>query len=74
VLVLVLLGLTVPFQSVMIPMYYLMRRFFRRLPPELRPVSLGTMFFFGRFTANREMIAVGVTLSMIPVVILYLFL
>ena len=151
-----LLGLTVPFQSVMIPMYYLlrdtrlletywafiipgiairlpfgiflMRGFFRGLPPELgdaartdganewgvfwqvflplswpglatlivfqfmwawnefamplifvqrdqlRPVSLGTMFFFGRFTADRGMIAAGVTLSMIPVVILYLFL
>src|ERR687893_280450 len=156
VLVLFLLGLTVPFQSVMIPMYYLlrdlniletywafilpgiairlpfgiflMRGFFRGLPPELgdagrtdganewqvfrniflplswpglatlivfqfmwawnefamplifvqrdelRPVSLGTMFFFGRFTADRGLIAAGVTLSMIPVVILYLFL
>ena len=40
----------------------------------LRPVSLGTMFFFGRFTADRGLIAAGVTLSMIPVVILYLFL
>ena len=156
VLVLFLLGLMVPFQSVMIPMYYLlrdihmletywafivpgiairlpfgiflMRGFFRGLPPELgdaartdganewgvfrqvmlplswpglatlivfqfmwawnefamplifvqrdelRPVSLGTMFFFGRFTADRGMIAAGVTLSMIPVVILYLLL
>lgn len=155
-LVLFLLGLMVPFQSVMIPMYYLlrntkmletywafivpgiairlpfgiflMRGFFRGLPPELgdaartdganewsvfrqvmlplswpglatlivfqfmwawnefamplifvqrdalRPVSLGTMFFFGRFTADRGMIAAGVTLSMIPVVLLYLFL
>ena len=156
ILVLFLLGLTVPFQSVMIPMYYLlrdlriletywafiipgiairlpfgiflMRGFFRGLPmelgdaarsdganewqvfrqvmlplswpglatlivfqfmwawnefamplifvqrDELRPVSLGTMFFFGRFTADRGMIAAGVTLSMIPVVILYLLL
>ena len=41
---------------------------------ELRPVSLGTMFFFGRFTADRGMIAAGVTMSMIPVVILYLIL
>jgi ABC-type glycerol-3-phosphate transport system permease component len=155
-LVLFLLGLTVPFQSVMIPMYYLlrdlhmletywafiipgiairlpfgiflMRGFFRGLPPELgdaartdganewdvfrqvmlplswpgvatlivfqfmwawnefamplifvqrddlRPVSLGTMFFFGRFSVDRGMIAAGVTLSMIPVVILYLLL
>lgn len=39
---------------------------------ELRPVSLGTMFFFGRFTADRGMIAAGVTISMIPMVILYL--
>src|SRR5829696_1957777 len=151
-----LLGLMVPFQSVMIPLYYLlrdlhilgtywafivpgialrlpfgiflMRGFFRGLPPELadaarvdganewhvfrqvmlplatpglatlvvfqfmhtwnqflmplifvqrddlRPVSLGTLFFFGRFTADRGMIAAGVTISMLPVVILYLLL
>jgi ABC-type glycerol-3-phosphate transport system permease component len=155
-MVLFLLGLMVPFQSVMIPIYYLlrdtrlletywafivpgialrlpfgiflMRGFFRGLPPELgdaaridganewdvfrrimlplsvpglatlvvfqfmwtwnqfamplifvqrdelRPVSLGTMFFFGRFTADRGLIAAGVTISMIPVVILYLLL
>lgn len=41
---------------------------------ELRPVSLGTMFFFGRFTADRGMIAAGVTISMLPMVILYLLL
>jgi ABC-type glycerol-3-phosphate transport system permease component len=150
------LGLMVPFQSVMIPIYYLlrdlslletywafilpgiafrlpfgiflMRGFFRGLPPELadaarvdganewsvfrqimlplaipglatlvvfqfiwtwnqflmpliyvqrdelRPVSLGTMFFFGRFTADRGMIAAGVTISMLPMIVLYLFL
>jgi ABC-type glycerol-3-phosphate transport system permease component len=155
-MVLFLLGLMVPFQSVMIPVYYLlrdtqllgtywafivpgialrlpfgiflMRGFFRGLPPELgdaartdganewsvfrqvflplswpglatlivfqfiwtwnqfamplifvqrdelRPVSLGTMFFFGRFTADRGMIAAGVTIAMIPVIILYLIL
>jgi ABC-type glycerol-3-phosphate transport system permease component len=155
-MVLFLLGLMVPFQSVMIPLYYLlrdtrlletywafivpgiafrlpfgiflMRGFFRGLPAELgdaaridganewqvfrriflplawpgmatlvvfqfiwtwnqfampliyvqrdelRPVALGTMFFFGRFTADRGLIAAGVTLSMIPVVILYLLL
>ena len=39
---------------------------------ELRPVSLGTMFFFGRFTADRGMIAAGVTIAMLPVVLLYL--
>ena len=41
---------------------------------ELRPVSLGTLFFFGRFTADRGMIAAGVTISMLPVVLLYLIL
>ena len=155
-LILFLLGLTVPFQSVMIPLYYLlqdfhllgtywafivpgialrlpfgiflMRGFFRGLPPELgdaarldgagewavfrqimlplaipgsatlvvfqfmftwnqflmplifvqrdelRPVALGTMFFFGRYTADRGMIAAGVTIAMLPVVLLYLVL
>jgi ABC-type glycerol-3-phosphate transport system permease component len=156
ILVVFLLGLMVPFQSVMIPLYYLlrdlsllqtywafivpgialrlpfgiflMRGFFRGLPREigdaaridganewevfrqimlplatpglatlvvfqfmytwnqflmplifvqrddLRPVSLGTLFFFGRFTADRGMIAAGVTISMLPVVVLYLLL
>ena len=41
---------------------------------ELRPVALGTMFFFGRFTADRGMIAAGVTISMLPMVVLYLIL
>ena len=41
---------------------------------ELRPVSLGTMFLFGRYTADRGMIAAGVTIAMLPVVLLYLFL
>lgn len=154
ILVVFLLGLMVPFQSVMVPLYYLlrdirlletywafivpgialrlpfgiflMRGFFRGLPPELadaarvdganewrvfrqvmlplatpglstlvvfqfmftwnqflmplvfvqrdelRPVSLGTMFFFGRYTADRGMIAAGVTIAMLPVVLLYL--
>jgi ABC-type glycerol-3-phosphate transport system permease component len=156
VLVLFLTGLMVPFQSVMIPLYYLlqdirlletywafiipgialrlpfgiflMRGFFRGLPPdladaarldgagewsvfrqvmlplaapglatlvlfqfmftwnqflmplvfvqrdELRPVSTGIMFFFGRFTAQRDLIAAGVTIAMLPVVALYLVL
>ena len=156
ILVVFLLGLMVPFQSVMIPLYYLLqdfhllgtywafivpgialrlpfgifllRGFFRGLPPELgdaarvdganewsvfrhvmlplawpglatlvvfqfiftwnqfampfvfvqrdelRPVSLGTLFFFGRYTADRGMIAAGVTISMLPVIVLYLFL
>ena len=41
---------------------------------ELRPISLGTMFFFGRFTADRGLIAAGVTIAMIPVIVLYLLL
>jgi ABC-type glycerol-3-phosphate transport system permease component len=155
-MVLFLLGLMVPFQSVMIPLYYLlrniglletyfafiipaiairlpfgiflMRGFFRGLPPELadaarvdganewgvfrqimlplavpglatlvvfqfmfawnqflmplifvqrdelRPISLGMMFFFGRFTAQRDLIAAGVTITMLPVVVLYILL
>lgn len=156
ILMIFVLGLMVPFQSVMIPIYYLlrdinlletywafilpgialrlpfgiflMRGFFRGLPPELRdaarvdgasewsvfrqimlplsipglatlivfqfiwtwnqflmplvfvqsddlrPVSLGTMFFFGRFSADRGMIAAGVTISMLPMLVLYLLL
>ena len=156
ILMVFVLGLMVPFQSVMIPIYYvlrdlhlletywafilpgiafrlpfgifLMRGFFRGLPAEigdaarvdganewsvfrqimlplsipglatlilfqfiwtwnqflmplvfvqsddLRPVSLGTMFFFGRFTADRGMIAAGVTISMLPMVVLFLLL
>ena len=155
-LVIFLLGLMVPFQSFMIPLYYLlrdmrlletywafilpgiafrlpfgiflMRGFFRGLPSELgdaarvdganewqtfrqvilplaapglaaqvifqfvwawreflmplvfvqtealRPVSTGIMFFFGRFTAQRDLIAAGVTIAMIPMVVLYLLL
>ena len=155
-LALFLIGLMVPFQSVMVPLYYLlrdlhllgtyggfiipaitiqlpfgiflMRGFFRGLPPELgdaarvdganewgvfrqvmlplarpglatlvvfefiffwnefamplvfvqrealRPISLGTLSFFGRYTADRGMIAAGVTISMLPVVVLYLLL
>jgi ABC-type glycerol-3-phosphate transport system permease component len=41
---------------------------------ELRPVSLGMMFFFGRYTADRGMIAAGVTIAMLPMVVLYLLL
>jgi raffinose/stachyose/melibiose transport system permease protein len=156
IFVLFLMGLMIPFQSVMIPLYYLlrdfsiletywafilpgialrlpfgiflMRGFFRGLPgeladagrtdganewqvfrqimlplswpglatlivfqfmwtwnqfamplifvqrDELRPVSLGTMFFFGRFTSDRGLIAAGVTIAMIPIVALYLVL
>jgi ABC-type glycerol-3-phosphate transport system permease component len=150
-----LLGLMVPFQSIMIPLYYLlrdlsllgtywamilpsialglpfgifyMRAFFRGLPSELadagrvdggsewqvfrqimlplarpgiatlsvfqlmttwnsflvplvfvqrdelRPIALGAMFFSGRYTQDRGLIAAGVTISIVPIVILYLF-
>jgi ABC-type glycerol-3-phosphate transport system permease component len=156
ILMLFLLGIMVPFQSVMIPLYYLlrdihilntyfafiipgialglpfgiflMRGFFRGLPKEiadaaridganewivfsrvilplarpgvatlvvfqfmftwnaflmplvfvqrdeLRPVALGMMFYFGRYTSDQSMIAAGATIAMAPVVILYLVL
>lgn len=156
ILVTFMLGLMVPFQSVMVPLYYLLRDisllqtywafilpgialrlpfgifllrgFFRGLPPELadaarldganewqvfrqvmlplaipglatlvvfqfiytwnqflmplvfvqrddlRPIALGTMFFFGRFTSDRALIAAGVTISMAPMIVLYLLL
>ena len=60
------------FFTVFVPVFAMPLIFVQR--DELRPVSLGTMFFFGRFTADRGMIAAGVTLSMIPVVLLYLIL
>jgi ABC-type glycerol-3-phosphate transport system permease component len=41
---------------------------------ELRPMALGIMFFFGRYTANRGMIAAGMTLASLPVVLLYFIL
>lgn len=156
VFVLFLLGLMVPFQSLMIPLYYLardlgilgtrwamilpgialglpfgiflMRAFFQSLPEELadaaridgcnefgafrrvmlplaypglttlvifqfmqtwnafllplvlvqrdelRPVGLGIMFFLGRYTSDRGLIAAGVLLTSLPIVVLYLFL
>jgi raffinose/stachyose/melibiose transport system permease protein len=39
---------------------------------ELRPVALGLMFFFGRFTSDRPLIAAAATMMMIPVIVLYL--
>lgn len=149
-----LLGITVPFQSIMIPLYYnlrdlnllgtywamilpatglgmsfgvfLMQAFFRNLPQELadvarveganefqiflyimlplarpaisslvvfqfmwswnaflmpllylqtenlRPLPLGLMFFQGRYTSDYGLIAAGVTLSTLPVIIVYM--
>jgi ABC-type glycerol-3-phosphate transport system permease component len=154
IFILFLLGLMVPFQSIMIPVYYLardlhilgtrwamiipsialglpfgiflMRAFFRGLPleladaaridgcnewsvfwrvmlplatpglstlavfefmgtwnaftlplilvqrEELRPVALGIMFYFGRYTSDRGMIAAGVTLAILPIILVYL--
>ena len=156
ILVIFLLGLMVPFQSLMIPLYFLlrdlrmletyfafivpgialglpfgiflMRGFFRGLPREiadaartdganewqvfrqvmlplsapgvatlivfqfmftwksftmplvfaqqedLRPVAVGMMFFSGRYETDRSMVAAGVTIAMLPTIILYLLL
>src|SRR5262245_13756231 len=41
---------------------------------ELRPMALGIMFFFGRYTADRGMIAGGVTLGSLPIIVVYLIL
>jgi ABC-type glycerol-3-phosphate transport system permease component len=38
---------------------------------ELRPVALGAMFFTGRYTQDRGMIAAGVTLTILPVILIY---
>jgi ABC-type glycerol-3-phosphate transport system permease component len=154
IFVVFLLGLMVPFQSLMIPLYYLlrdlrllgtywamilpsialglpfgiflMRAFFRGLPGELadagrvdggtefqvfrqimlplakpglatlavfqfmttwnsfllplvfvqrdhlRPIALGVMFFSGRYTSDRGLIAAGVSISIIPIILVYL--
>ena len=41
---------------------------------ELRPVSLGTRSYFGRSTPDYGMNAAGVTIAMLPVVLLNLLL
>lgn len=41
---------------------------------ELRPVALGIMFFIGRYTQDRGMIAAGVTITSLPIILLYLLL
>jgi len=38
----------------------------------LRPITLGIMFFSGRYTEDVGLIAAGVTIATIPVVIVYL--
>lgn len=40
----------------------------------LRPIATGILFFIGRFSIDRGMIAAGATLSTIPIIIVYLFL
>jgi ABC-type glycerol-3-phosphate transport system permease component len=153
IFIIFLLGLMVPFQSIMIPMYYdlqnlkllgsywamilpatalglpfgifLMQAFFRDLPSELadaarvdgctefgvfwkimlplagpavstlivfqfmwtwnaflmpllflneeslRPISLGLLFFSGRYTMNYGLVAAGVTLATLPLIVIY---
>jgi ABC-type glycerol-3-phosphate transport system permease component len=41
---------------------------------ELRPMALGIMFFFGRYTSDRGMIAAGVMLGSLPIILVYLIL
>lgn len=41
---------------------------------EFRPMALGIMFFFGRYTADRGMIAGGVTLGSLPIILVYVVL
>jgi raffinose/stachyose/melibiose transport system permease protein len=38
----------------------------------LRPIPLGMMFFYGRYTANIGLIAAGVTIAAVPVTLVYL--
>jgi len=39
-----------------------------------RPISLGITFFFGRYSSDLGMIAAGVTISSLPMVVVYLLL
>lgn len=39
----------------------------------IRPISTGIMFFFGRYSVDRGMIAAGVTLSSVPIIVVYVF-
>jgi raffinose/stachyose/melibiose transport system permease protein len=52
--------------SFLVPLVFVQR-------DELRPIALGAMFFSGRYTQDRGLIAAGVTISIVPIVILYLF-
>jgi ABC-type glycerol-3-phosphate transport system permease component len=52
--------------SFLVPLVFVQR-------DELRPIALGAMFFSGRYTADRGLIAAGVTISIVPIVVLYLF-
>lgn len=40
----------------------------------MRPVSLGVLFFFGRYSSDLGMIAAGATISSLPIVIVYILL
>ena len=41
---------------------------------ELRPMTLGLMFFQGRYTSDYSMISAGVTLTTVPMIIIYILL
>ena len=52
--------------SFLVPLVFVQR-------DELRPIALGAKFFSGRYTSDRGLIAAGVTISIVPIVVLYLF-
>lgn len=52
--------------SFLVPLVFVQR-------DELRPIALGTMFFSGRYTTDRGLVAAGVTISIVPIVVMYLF-
>jgi raffinose/stachyose/melibiose transport system permease protein len=39
---------------------------------ELRPIALGLIFFSGRYTSDRGLIAAGVSITSVPIILLYL--
>ena len=52
--------------SFLLPLIYMQRE-------ALRPLVLGLMFFQGRFTQNYPLTMAGATITMLPIIILYLF-
>jgi raffinose/stachyose/melibiose transport system permease protein len=51
--------------SFLIPLVFVQR-------DQLRPIALGVMFFSGRYTSDRGLIAAGVSISIIPIILVYL--